>query len=277
MGQKEKILSLLQDGKSMTQGELAEAMYGDTMHRYHIYTALMGLVKSGAVGRAGSYPARYFLSGAPAPTVLSKSEGKEKKYRDVSKDIICNETIDEVSRLVEETDNYGPENQLVCRCLQRFPENRDPDIVAMKIGLIDITNSTHLSQYKSRISMDELSRIIAAIPDIDVRIAQGDPQVVNDIARSNERINLFSFASKYCCYHNFYQYGRDDYSILDNVVKKYLPRYFADITQNQIQKWQNGFAYEKYNDYITRKLNELGITTPNRKRKFDHFIWYKNR
>ena len=32
-----------------------------------------------------------------------------------------------------------------------------------------------------------------------------------------------------------------------------------------------------YNDYITRKLDELGITTPNRKRKFDHFIWYKNR
>lgn len=31
-----------------------------------------------------------------------------------------------------------------------FPDNTDPDIVAMKVGLIDITNSTHLSQYKSK-------------------------------------------------------------------------------------------------------------------------------
>lgn len=33
----------------------------------------------------------------------------------------------------------------------------------------------------------------------------------------------------------------------------------------------------RYNDYITRKLDELGITVEHRKRKFDHFVWYKNR
>ena len=75
--------------------------------------------------------------------------------------------------------------------------------------------------------------------------------------------------------HNLY--GRDDYSILDTVLKEYLPRYFADVTKNQIQKWQDSFQYKEYNDYITRKLDELGITVENRKRKFDHFVWYKNR
>ncbi len=34
--------------------------------------------------------------------------------------------------------------------------------------------------------------------------------------------------------------------------------------------------YRAYNDFITRKLNELGITIPFRKRKFDHFVLYKN-
>lgn len=49
--------------------------------------------------------------------------------------------------------------------------------------------------------MVELSQIIASIPDIDKRIAAGDPEVVNEIARSNGKINLFDFATKYCCYH----------------------------------------------------------------------------
>ena len=112
---------------------------------------------------------------------------------------------------------------------------------------------------------------------IDARIEAGDPEIVNEIARSNGKINLFSFVSKYCCYHNVNLYGRDDYSILDTVLNEYLPRYFNDVTKSQIQKWQDGYAYRQYNDYITEKLDELGITVENRKRKFDHFIWYKNR
>ena len=125
--------------------------------------------------------------------------------------------------------------------------------------------------------MVELSSIIASIPDIDARIKAGDPEVVNLIARSNGKINLFSFASKYCCYHNRNLYERDYYSILDTVLKDYLPRYFGDVTRNQIQRWQDSFNYKAYNDYITRKLDELGITVEFRKRKFDLFVWYKNR
>lgn len=197
--------------------------------------------------------------------------------RDISGDEITNETIEEAGRIVAETDNYGPEMEMITRCLRKFPNNTDSDVVAMKVGLIDITNSTHLSQHKSKISMVELSNIIASIPDIDARIKAGDPEVLNLIARSNGKINLFSFASKYCCYHNRNFYERDDYSILDTVLKDYLPSYFGCVTRNQIQRWQDSFNYKAYNDYITRKLDELGITVEYRKRKFDLFVWYKNR
>ena len=277
MSQKKMIISLLQTRGIMTQSELAEGIYGDKLHTPNIYSALMFLVNNSVVTRTETHFAKYFLSGTPILEIPNKRNDMGKSYRDISNDIISNESIDEISRLVEETDSYGSENQLITRCLHRFPDNKDSDVVAMKIGLIDITNSTHLSQHKSLINIDELSHIIVAIPDIDTRIADGDPEIVNEIAQSNGRINLFSFASKYCCYHNRNLYGRDDYSILDTVLKNYLPRYFSDITRGQIQKWQNGFEYEKYNDYITRKLDELGITVLNRKRKFDHFIWYKNR
>lgn len=276
MSQKETIVNMLKTNGTMTQGALAEAIYGDKNHGPNIYATLIGLVKNGAVLRTGSNPSYYSLSGTEI-IIPEKSQKSTKGYRDVSGDIITNEAMEEAETLVQGTDNYGPENELITRCLRKFPKNTDPDIVAMKVGLIDITNSTHLSQHKSKISMVELANIIASIPDIDERIAAGDPEVVNEIARSNGKINLFSFASKYCCYHNRNLYGRDDYSILDTVLKEYLPRYFDDITKGQIQKWQDGFNYKAYNDYITKKLDECGITVNHRKRKFDHFVWYKNR
>lgn len=202
---------------------------------------------------------------------------KTKPLRDVSKDYITNEALEKVETIVQNTNNYGIEDKMIASCFTKYPNNFDKDLVVMKIYIIDSTNSTNLILQKRRISIDELSKIIASIPNIDERIAVGDPEVVNDIARANGKINLFSFATKYCCYHNICIYERDDYSIFDSVLAKYLPQYFDDITENQIQKWRKSFDYKSYNDYITNKLDELNITVENRKRKFDHFVWYKNR
>lgn len=276
MGQKEKIIDLLKLNTTMTQGRLAETIYGDKNHSPYIYAALSKLVSDGIVTRTGSNPSYYSLSGVTS-IIPEKNTKSMKIGHDISKNIITNKSLDEAEKVVMSTDNYGPEMEMITRCLIKYPDNTDSDLVAMKVGLIDITNSTHLSQHKSKISMVELSDIIASIPDIDERIKSGDSEVVNIIARSNGKINLFSFATKYCCYHNKNLYGRDDYSILDTVLKDSLPRYFEDITKGQIQRWQNSYNYAAYNDYITKKLDELNITTDFRKRKFDWFVWYKNR
>lgn len=275
MSQKETILKLLNSNGAMSQSALAEAIYGDKNHGHNIYSALIKLVNSGVVLRKGKKPAYYSL--LESETIHNKTVQTKKDYRDVIREIITDEVLEETEALVQGTDNYGPENELIKRCLNRFPSNTDPDVVAMKMGLIDITNSTHLSQHKSKINMAELSCIIASIPNIDARIKAGDPEVVNEIAKSNDRIKLFSFASKYCCYHNRILYDKDDYSILDTVLKENLPRYFDDITRSQIQKWQDSLNYKAYNDYITKKLDECNITVKQRKKKFDHFVWYINR
>lgn len=222
--------------------------------------------------RVGSINANY----------LSNRETKQKQIKQpkvhaTNGIIITNEMIEEAHRQVKATNNYGKEDDLITDCFKRFPTNTDVTIVAMKVGLIDITNSTHVSQHKSLISAVELAECIVEIKDIDNRIKNGDPEVVNEIARSNGNINLFSFATKYCCYHNKNLYGRDDYSILDTVLKESLPKYFEDITSSQIKKWVDSFDYKSYNDYLTRKLDELGINVPFRKRKLDHYIWFNNR
>ena len=265
MGLKEEITNLLKIRRTMTQCSLAESIYGDRKHSSNIYGALTSLVKSGEVFRPETSPSTYALKGTKIITTKN----------DVSKDVIINRTLEEVEQDVARSD-YGLENDLITSCLNRFPLNVDRDVIAMKIGLIDITNSTHLSQHKSKINMADLSEKILSIHDIDRRISIGDPTVVNDIAK-NENINLFSFASKYCCYHNRNLYGKDDYSIFDNVLKESLPLYFNDITEHRIDKWRTSFNYGEYNNYISQKLDELNITVAYRRRKFDHFIWYNNR
>lgn len=209
MENKESIVNLLKINGAMTSRALAEAIYRDINHVTNINQSLEKLIDSGMVIKEPNKPYYFSLSGSVSSHKNTKRT--KKRIRDVSGDVISNETIDEANLHVSKTDNYGAEMQMITRCLRRFPENTDQDVVAMKIGLIDITNSTHLSQYKSKISMFELSKIIASIPDIDNRIKSGDPEVVNLIARSNGKINLFSFATKYCCYHNRNLYEHDDY------------------------------------------------------------------
>ena len=190
---------------------------------------------------------------------------------------ITNENLNRVHELVLKDEKYGQENDVITQVLKAYPKNDNFALVAMKIALIDITNSTHISQHKQKVSIADLANIIVNIKDIDQRIEDGDPEVVNEIARTNGEINLFSFASKYCCYHNHNLYGKDDFAIMDTVLKKTLPLYFDDIRESDIERWRINIDYKSYNDYITRKLDELGINVESRKRKFDHFVWYLNR
>lgn len=277
MSQKEQILSLLKEHGVLKQLELSELMYGDKKHGPNIYGALMSLTDKEIIKKTGEQPAFYSLIDEEVDLSDFANKKQKKMKRDVSKDIINNDTLEEVTKAVMDTENYGKELELMTACLKKYPDNTDIETVAMKIGLIDITNSTNISRYKRLISVVELAEIIVRIPDIDSRIKDGDPEIVNIIARSNGNINLFSFASKYCCYHNRNLYERDDYSILDTVLRESLPNYFNDVTESEIKNWQKSFNYKAYNDYITRKLDELGITIPFRKRKFDHYIWFKNR
>lgn len=271
MSQKTEILELLKQ-KTMTQGQLSIAIYGDNKHMSNIYASLTSLVNSGEVIRTGEHPAYYSLTGVEI--TIPEKPVKNKEYIELE---ITNESIEAVDDEVEKTDNYGRENALITACFKKYPSNTDIETVAMKIGLIDITNSTNISRYKRKISVVELAEIIASIPNIDERIKNGDPEVVSAIAKANGKINLFSFASKYCCYHNKNLYGKDDYSILDTVLKNSLPSLFNDIKKSDIKRWVDSYDYKSYNEYINRKLDEYGIDVPFRKRKFDHFVWFKNR
>ena len=190
--------------------------------------------------------------------------------------LFTEKNIEKVHREVLKSISYGNEEKIIHDVLNSFPENDDINVIAMKIAVIDVTNSTQLSRYKNKISLYELANIILNIDNFDERIKNGDPELVNIISKSNGKINLFSFASKYCTYHNNEIYGKDDYSIFDSVVRKMLPKY-SNISLSQIEKWRKNHDYKSFNDSITKLLDDNNIHIKFRKRKFDHFLWFPNK
>ena len=181
---------------------------------------------------------------------------------------------------VKSSSNYGEELKLIKRVFndETFKKTTNIDKIALKISLIDTTNSTNLSRYKSKISLYELAKHIKDIKNFDARVAQGDLTLVKEIANT-KKINLFSFASKYCCYHNTLAYNRDDYFIYDSLIKEHFPDYNHNITSNMIENYRKNMEYEEYHKCIDSFLIANGITSdiPERRRMFDHFIWYQFR
>ena len=173
---------------------------------------------------------------------------------------------------------YGVQGKEIKSYLTKYPKNNDRDIVIHKILLIDFTNSTNL-RFRSGedFSIFGLAEQIVRW-NLDDRIKAGDPEVVNEIA-NYAGASAFSFATKYCCYHNFHCYDKDDYSIFDGVVADTIPQYL-DVTKQYIKQCRDkhGCNYEKYHNVIDRLIDVYGLgDIPQIRRKLDHFLWYPNK
>lgn len=76
---------------------------------------------------------------------------------------ITEENIEEQHKFVGASSNYGKEGLIIHDVLNAFPFHNDLNTIAMKIALIDVTNSTHLSLYKSKLSLYDLAKLILEI------------------------------------------------------------------------------------------------------------------
>lgn len=170
---------------------------------------------------------------------------------------------------------YEEEVKLTNKILHRYCKNVDVVAVAIKICVIDVRNSTHLSTSKEILPLHKLAEIICNIKDFDNRIKSGDPKLVNELAKNTKTNgrNLFSFASKYCYFHNHYIYHKDDFSIYDASLQKNLCKYDTELDPKKIDNWRKECNYEIYNDSIGKILDKYCITLENRREKFDFFIW----
>lgn len=187
-------------------------------------------------------------------------------------------SIDEIEQAVHNDPKYGVNGLELDRYLKVHSANTDRDIVIHKILLIDYTNSTNLKMYgKKGTSVFSLAdKIVAHGAELDQMIQDGRPEAVEKIA-GFETVNLFSFATKYCCYHNTICYERDDYSIYDNIVAKTIP-FYLNVRPTYISGCRNTRNYLEYKRIIDTLIAVYELQgIPNIRRKIDHFLWYQDK
>lgn len=279
-----KILQVLNGGNALTRRQIAETIYGAGCDQARIYSALEKLVEEGTVIKRGVRPSYYSVLGE---VDLQKSKESTAISRECYVVSLSETALQTAYDAVLSDLTYGTELNLVKRVFSKplFRENIDVDIVAVKIALIDVTNSTHLHQYKSQINIQELAEfIVKKIPDFDERVSRRDDTLVEELARCNGKINLFSFASKYCFYHNTLIYGRDDYAKYDGIVHNCLPQYLEQekiafkgkrVTPNTLNNLRQKVDYKSFNDLVDAVLTNIHLD--HKKAKFDYLMWYYNR
>lgn len=191
--------------------------------------------------------------------------------------LLSDQSLSNYSNLVKQTLNYGKETELIDRVLKKYPYHEDLDIIALKVALIDFTNTTQLSRAKSKISLNSIAEIIYHTDNIDERIKKGDRTLVSEMSKKCKNqygYNPFSFMTKYCTYHNVAVYGKDDFSIFDNVLMNNLPKYVEGLSASKIDKWRQNCDYETYWSCIDGLLKDFKINSPNKRRALDYCIWY---
>ena len=155
--------------------------------------------------------------------------------------------------------------------------------VITKIILIDTTDSTNLKRLLGgNYYIDLAQRIISS--NIEEKIAKGEDvneefeyiakaPVSKDKSKSGY-MNLFVFVSKYVTRVNQYSYGRNDYSILDSVVREYLPLY-SGVPSKEIIHLKDNYKYDEYCDIFSGMLERLGSGAT--RVMIDHFVWFSHK
>ena len=154
--------------------------------------------------------------------------------------------------------------------------------VITKIILIDTVDSTNL---KRLLGKDYFKIMAQRIIDANIEdiIAQGGDfelkfkEIASFPPKKNTKkddMNLFVFLSKYITRVNQYCYGRDDYSIMDKVVKNNL-KYFANKEMGiQIPNLENirlSYDFDGYCKVFSTILEKYPSVT---RCMLDHFVWF---
>jgi hypothetical protein len=144
----------------------------------------------------------------------------------------------------------------ISKICKQYPNNNNLEEVLIKCAVIDNFSSTNVFDlYKMA---DHIVK-----KNIDEKLKKGDYSLVNDIAKveiGGKERNFYSFATKYCHYHN-----PDVFAIYDSYVAKVLC-VFLDKKESELRN---------YNNYI-KALNDFTQRYNLDKYKYDNldkYLW----
>jgi len=158
-------------------------------------------------------------------------------------------------------------DQAIINLFKSFPENCKLEDILLKISVINDLYSTNIfGTFKMAKHIQQLQ--------IDNAIKAGDPSIVNKIAighglctkKNNTELNFYSFATKYCAWHN-----PDCYAIYDSFVDKVLINYrnqdnFSDFKNSDLRDF-NSFMRIISDLKIHYQISDVSL------KDIDKFLW----
>lgn len=161
---------------------------------------------------------RRFAFGNSLPATPQPESTTYRKYKRVAKVILptpCQYEVEKYLNSWKALDNYSLQEAALDKLFFILaPSNTCIEDILLKVSTLNDFYSTNI------FSVFPVANHILSL-DIDTRLKQGDPTLVDAIKTVDGR-NHYSFATKYCSHHN-----PTEYPIYDSYVDKVL-RYFRD-------------------------------------------------
>jgi hypothetical protein len=161
-------------------------------------------------------------------------------------------------------------DKAILNLFEKFPENKKLDDVLLKTSVINDFYSTNI--YGTFIIAKHIQQL-----NIDNALSAGYENVVSAIATGHgiiskrseiikKEINFYSFATKYCNWHN-----KDKYPIYDSFVEKILITYRK---RDQFFEFQNNELkdFKRFKEIIATFKNYYNLTKHDFK-EIDKFLW----
>jgi hypothetical protein len=181
--------------------------------------------------------------------------------------IPTNELVDYYIKEFNNDERYYKADQAIINLFQKFPENKKLEDILLKISVINDLYSTNI--FGTFIMAKHILNL-----HIDDLLFASDPTVVNRIAighgiskpKGNGDRNFYSFATKYCNWHN-----KDNYPIYDSFVHKILIAYrdkdnFSEFSVTDLKEFQ------RFKQIIADFKNKYSLTRHSLK-EIDKFLW----
>lgn len=179
-------------------------------------------------------------------------------------------TVELINRYLKKFNNddrYYSADQAINKLFKTFPANKNLEDILLKISVINDLYSTNI--YGTFIMAKHIQRL-----DIDKRLKEGDPGLVSKIATGHEirtnktdkEINFYSFATKYCNWHN-----PKAYAIYDSFVEKILLAYRR---KDNFSKFKNSDlkSFKRFKGIIDDLIKFYKLDNHNLK-EIDKFLW----
>ena len=161
-------------------------------------------------------------------------------------------------------ESYSIQEDILQRLVKDYPDHTNKAAVEVKVKLLNLFYSTYI------LATNRMTEHILGINNIDARLKKGDKSLVEEIAKltiGSKTYNLYSFATKYCAYHN-----PEAFPIYDNIVAKVLTKLnTGKETDKAFEKKLRDYA--SYIQIYDTFMKDYGLWGHLTYRQVDAYLW----